>query len=173
MLPWQPLFWFLMGYNFGCTIASDTLFDFRGGFWYQAIRWRRSRFRGSKGHCHGNNFGFSIYGVHIGATWRIWLNRPFASVMRPYVKLRWPLVNRAISATCWNSLAYCFSVKHGLDSMGNCAAGAIKVKLSETLFHRSVWRDTQHHSLGSFQKNRITMVNSKLSHSLLVYTYVE
>jgi len=25
-------FWLLMGYNFGCMIASDTLFDFRGGF---------------------------------------------------------------------------------------------------------------------------------------------
>jgi len=25
-------FWLLMGYNFGCMIASDMLFDFRGGF---------------------------------------------------------------------------------------------------------------------------------------------
>jgi len=25
-------FWFSMGYNFGCMIASDTLFDSRGGF---------------------------------------------------------------------------------------------------------------------------------------------
>jgi len=25
-------FWFLMGYNFTCMIASDTLFDSRGGF---------------------------------------------------------------------------------------------------------------------------------------------
>ena len=24
-------FWFSMGYNFGCMIASDTLFDSRGG----------------------------------------------------------------------------------------------------------------------------------------------
>ena len=24
--------WPLMGYNFGCVIASDTLFDSRGGF---------------------------------------------------------------------------------------------------------------------------------------------
>jgi len=23
----------LMGYNFGCMIASDMLFDSRGGFW--------------------------------------------------------------------------------------------------------------------------------------------
>ena len=26
------------GYNFGCMIASNTLFDSRGGFWSQAIR---------------------------------------------------------------------------------------------------------------------------------------
>jgi len=25
-------FWLSMGYKFGCMIASDTLFDFRGGF---------------------------------------------------------------------------------------------------------------------------------------------
>jgi len=25
-------FWLSMGYNFGCMIASDTLFDPRGGF---------------------------------------------------------------------------------------------------------------------------------------------
>jgi len=25
-------FWPSMGYNFGCVIASDTLFDYRGGF---------------------------------------------------------------------------------------------------------------------------------------------
>ena len=29
---------------------------------------------------------------HIGATWRIRLNRPSAAAMRPYVKLLWPLV---------------------------------------------------------------------------------
>jgi len=25
-------FWLSVGYNFGCVIASDTLFDSRGGF---------------------------------------------------------------------------------------------------------------------------------------------
>jgi len=25
-------FWLSMGYNYGCIIASDTLFDSRGGF---------------------------------------------------------------------------------------------------------------------------------------------
>ena len=32
-------------------------------------------------------FCLSIYGVHVGATWRIRLNRPCAAAMRPYVKL--------------------------------------------------------------------------------------
>jgi len=32
-------------------------------------------------------FWLSIYGVHIGATWRIQLNRPYAAAMQPYVKL--------------------------------------------------------------------------------------
>jgi len=31
-------------------------------------------------------------GGHIGATWRIWLNRLSAAAMRSYVKLFWPLV---------------------------------------------------------------------------------
>jgi len=31
-------------------------------------------------------------GVHIGATWRIWLNRRCAAAMRPYVKLFWSVV---------------------------------------------------------------------------------
>jgi len=34
----------------------------------------------------------SIYGVHIGTTWRIRLNCPCAAAMQPYVKLPWPLV---------------------------------------------------------------------------------
>ena len=32
------IFCFLVGYNFGCMIASDTLFDSRVGFWGQAIQ---------------------------------------------------------------------------------------------------------------------------------------
>jgi len=31
-------FWLSMGYNFRCMIASDTLFDSRGGFSGQAIQ---------------------------------------------------------------------------------------------------------------------------------------
>ena len=32
-------------------------------------------------------FWLSVYGVHIGATWRIRLHRPCVAVMQPYVKL--------------------------------------------------------------------------------------
>jgi len=49
MLPWQSIFGTqfavtgLVGYNFGCMIAIDTVFDSRGGFWGQGIRWRLSK----------------------------------------------------------------------------------------------------------------------------------
>jgi len=76
-----------MGYNFGCMIDSDTLFDSRGGFSGSSYLMKTYRFRGSKGCCHGNRFWLSIYGVHIGATWRIRLNHPCAAVMWHYVKL--------------------------------------------------------------------------------------
>jgi len=52
-----------IGYNFGCMIASDTLFDSRG--WVFGVRWRHSRFWGSKGCCHGNHFWLSIYAVTL------------------------------------------------------------------------------------------------------------
>jgi len=38
-------------------IAMSTLFDSRGGLSGQAIQWRHSRDRLTKGHCHGNQFG--------------------------------------------------------------------------------------------------------------------
>jgi len=101
-----------MGYNFGCMIASDTLLDSTGGFWDHASRWRHTRFRGSTGCCHGDHFWLSIYGVHIGATWRIWLNCPCAAAMRPYVKLLWPLVTIITSAkeVMFSLLFVCLSV---------------------------------------------------------------
>jgi len=43
-----------VGYNIGCMIASDTLFDSRGGFWGQAIHWRYSQDRVTKGR-HGRD----------------------------------------------------------------------------------------------------------------------
>ena len=75
-----------VGYNFGCMIASDTLFDSRGGFWGYPMK--TADFEVLKDVCcHGNRFWLSIYGVHIGATWRIRLNHPCAAAMRPCMKL--------------------------------------------------------------------------------------
>jgi len=81
-------FWLSVGYNFGCMIASDSLFDSRAGFSVSVCPMKTySRDRVSKGRCHGNHFCLSIYGVYFGASWRIRLNRPCATVMRSYVKL--------------------------------------------------------------------------------------
>jgi len=65
MLSRQPLFWLSMDYNFSCMIASDTMFDSRGGFWGQAMQWRHSWFLGTEGRCHGNLFlAFYVWGKH-------------------------------------------------------------------------------------------------------------
>jgi len=48
---------------------------------------RYFQYPATKGRCHGNHFCLSIYGMYIGATWRIRLNHPCAAVMQPYVKL--------------------------------------------------------------------------------------
>jgi len=34
------IFWLLMGHNFGCMIASDTLFDSWGAFYILDAHWR-------------------------------------------------------------------------------------------------------------------------------------
>ena len=54
----------------------------------------------------GNRFWLSIYGVHIGATWRIWLNRWCAAAMQPYVKLLWPLVIVHFNSQCRVTVAH-------------------------------------------------------------------
>jgi len=61
------------------------------------------------------------HGRHIGATWRIHLNRPYVVAMQPYVKLLWPLVIAVLSfsyayilegVTEWESLyLHCVSQK--------------------------------------------------------------
>ena len=49
---------------------------------------------------------------HIGATWRIRLNRPYAAAMRPYVKLLWPLVCKLVLALdSWNRGAMSPSIR--------------------------------------------------------------
>jgi len=63
------------------------------------VRWSIYSKRLSRGqHRYGADADWGVLdGVHIGATWRIRLNRPCAPAMRPYVKLLWPLVLWAYS----------------------------------------------------------------------------
>jgi len=49
-------------------------------------------------------------GRHIGATWRIWLNRPSVA-MRSYVKLLWPLVLSTSSPCHWKCLTNLYYVE--------------------------------------------------------------
>ena len=46
----------------------------------------------------------ALMGGHIGATWQIWLDRPSAAAMRPYVKLLWPSASEHPL-----DVAYCYS----------------------------------------------------------------
>ena len=90
-LPWQPILGLiLLLTGFVWTIATRQLVT--EGFEWSADRCRYRRYPVPKGRCHGNYFWLSIYGVHIGATWRIRLNRACAAAMWPYVKLLWSLV---------------------------------------------------------------------------------
>jgi len=45
-----------VGYNFGCMIASDKLFDYRGWVFGVKLSDEDSRDRVSKYRCHGNQF---------------------------------------------------------------------------------------------------------------------
>jgi len=80
-------FWLLLGYNLGCVIASDTVFDSRGGFLSQATYEDVADFEVLRDTAMATIFWLSIYGVHIGATWRKRLNHPCAAAMQPCVKL--------------------------------------------------------------------------------------
>jgi len=68
-LLWQPLFWHWMGYNFGCMIASDTLP--RVGFLGSCYPMNTANFEVLRDVAVATIFWLSIYGVHIGTTWRI------------------------------------------------------------------------------------------------------
>jgi len=61
------------------TIATSQLV-------MEGVGWSAGRMQILTYLAHGNN-SLTAYGVHIGATWRILLNRPRAAAMRPYVKL--------------------------------------------------------------------------------------
>ena len=62
-------FWHWMGYNFGCMIASDTLP--RVGFLGSCYPMNTANFEVLRDVAVATIFWLSIYGVHIGATWRI------------------------------------------------------------------------------------------------------
>jgi len=47
---------------------------------------------GAEGRCRGNDYWLSIYGMHVGATWRIRRDCSCAAATQPYVKLLRPLV---------------------------------------------------------------------------------
>jgi len=83
-------FWLSKDYNFGCMIASDTLFHSRGAFSGSSYPMKTADFEVLRDVAMATNLGFVW--DHIGATWWIRLNRPCAASMRPCVKLLWPLV---------------------------------------------------------------------------------
>jgi len=62
-------FWLLMGYNFGCMIASDTLFDSRGEFSGSCYPMKTANFQVPRHVAEATMFWLSICGVYIGATW--------------------------------------------------------------------------------------------------------
>ena len=49
-----------------------------------------------------------LSGVHTGATWQIPSNRPCAAVVRPVVKLLWPLIIKPHRSTMYVDAAYCY-----------------------------------------------------------------
>jgi len=77
--------------GFMWTIAARQLV-MEGSLSGRPTKCRYCRYTAIKGRCHGNHVCLSIYGVYVGATWRIWLHCPCAAAVRPYVKLLWPLV---------------------------------------------------------------------------------
>jgi len=64
---------------------------------------------------------------HIGATRRIWFNRPSAAAMRPYVKLLWPLVTK-----CCKRVHYCYRV-YRKESLPRTSSGLFTALINETL----------------------------------------
>jgi len=84
--------------GFVWTIATSHLVT-KGGLSGRPTECRYCRHPAPKGRCHGNHFCLSVYGVHIGATWRIRLNRSCTAAMRPYVNFR-------VGVICYNSCVH-------------------------------------------------------------------
>jgi len=55
------------------------------------------------------------HGGHIGATWRIRLNRLFVAAIRPYVKLLWPL-----ECAVWRLACICLLSVAGGNQLSEC-----------------------------------------------------
>ena len=64
-----------VGFKFGCMIASDMLFDSMGGFFGVKLS--------SEDIADFEFLRLSSYGVHVGATWSIRMNRACAMAMWP------------------------------------------------------------------------------------------
>jgi len=78
--------------RFVWTIANRELMVVEWGLSGRQTECRHCQYPAPKGRCHDNHvLAFYIW-RHIGASWRIRLNRPCAAAMRPYVKLLWPFV---------------------------------------------------------------------------------
>jgi len=60
MLPWQPLSGFQWGYNFSCVIASDMLFNSRGGFLGTSYPVKTSEIKGVKDVAMETSFGTTL-----------------------------------------------------------------------------------------------------------------
>ena len=68
-------FWLSMDNNFGFLIASDTLFDSRDGF--SSSSYPMADFEVRRDVAIATTLAFYVWSVHIAATWRIQLNRPW------------------------------------------------------------------------------------------------
>ena len=92
------------------TIRNFTLLIFyTTKIWFEKTSWQtadagthvRGRYTQSDSATYRTGTVRKPMGVHIGATWRIRLNRPCAAAMRPYVRLLWPLAITYYASSWW------------------------------------------------------------------------
>jgi len=77
----------------------------------------------------------TLYGVHIGATLRILLNRPSAAAMRSYVKLLWPLVCTDMKRVC--AFAVSYTVTHYYAGSRHWVAWSVGLSVILSVCHTS------------------------------------
>ena len=61
----ETTFWLSMGYNFGCMIASDTLFDSKGGFSGSSYPMKTADFEVLRDVAMATIFGFLYMGCTL------------------------------------------------------------------------------------------------------------